>query len=158
MRVSVESVPIIIPPPKVARSQGVHVSGIIRCIATETGILKPEWAEELSLADHCGHIVEATVYHEGEADHDDSIQAGRNIDDFFERFERGIQQSCLVKKVSAGVSSRQAELGEDDQSGFFNLGCRYRQQDYFLGGFFNATEVNDGADCGYPQKAKRFFK
>lgn len=33
------------------RSPGVHVSGIIRCIATETGILKPEWAEELSLVD-----------------------------------------------------------------------------------------------------------
>ena len=49
MKVSVEQVPLFIPPPKVARSVGVHVSGIIRCIATETGILKPEWAEELSL-------------------------------------------------------------------------------------------------------------
>lgn len=28
-----------------------HQSSIIRCIATETGILKPEWCEELSLAD-----------------------------------------------------------------------------------------------------------
>src|SRR3990167_1658072 len=34
------------------RAQGVHLSAIIRCIATESGILKPEWAEELSLADH----------------------------------------------------------------------------------------------------------
>jgi hypothetical protein len=27
------------------------MSGIIRCIATETGILKPEWADEISLTD-----------------------------------------------------------------------------------------------------------
>lgn len=33
------------------RSEGVHVSNVIRCIATETGVLKPEWAEELSLVD-----------------------------------------------------------------------------------------------------------
>lgn len=33
------------------RSIGVHVSAIIRCIATEAGILKAEWAEELSLVD-----------------------------------------------------------------------------------------------------------
>lgn len=43
--------PIYIPPPKVPRSAGVHVSSIIRCIATEAKILKPEWAEELSLVD-----------------------------------------------------------------------------------------------------------
>lgn len=49
MKVSVETISLIIPPPKQARSQGVHVSNIIRCIATETGILKPEWCEELSL-------------------------------------------------------------------------------------------------------------
>lgn len=33
------------------RSTGVHVSGIIRAIATETGILQKEQAEELSLVD-----------------------------------------------------------------------------------------------------------
>lgn len=33
------------------RTVGLHVSGIIRCIATETGFLKPEWVEELSLVD-----------------------------------------------------------------------------------------------------------
>jgi hypothetical protein len=38
-------------PPSVGRSKGVHNSAIIRCIATEQGILKPEWAEELSLVD-----------------------------------------------------------------------------------------------------------
>ena len=37
--------------PDAERSPGVHISNIIRCIATETGILKPEWAEELSLSD-----------------------------------------------------------------------------------------------------------
>lgn len=40
-----------LPESKAPRSDGVHVSGIIRCIATETGILKPEWAEDLSLTD-----------------------------------------------------------------------------------------------------------
>lgn len=40
-----------LPDSKYPRSQGVHVSAIIRCIATESGILKPEWAEELSLVD-----------------------------------------------------------------------------------------------------------
>lgn len=33
------------------RSEGVHLSGIIRCIAMETGILTQEQAEELSLVD-----------------------------------------------------------------------------------------------------------
>lgn len=33
------------------RSAGIHVSGLIRCIATQQGILKPEWAEDLSLTD-----------------------------------------------------------------------------------------------------------
>jgi hypothetical protein len=49
MKVSVEDTQIVIPQPKQARSAGVHVSNIIRCIATETGILKPEWCEELAL-------------------------------------------------------------------------------------------------------------
>lgn len=40
-----------LPESRVPRSAGIHVSSIIRCIATETGILKPEWAEELSLVD-----------------------------------------------------------------------------------------------------------
>ena len=40
-----------LPEPLTPRSKGIHVSGIIRAIATEAGILKPEWAEELSLVD-----------------------------------------------------------------------------------------------------------
>lgn len=43
--------PLWLPEPLVPRSVGVHLSSIIRCIATETGILRPEWAEELSLVD-----------------------------------------------------------------------------------------------------------
>ena len=42
---------LILPVSLTPRSQGVHQSAIIRCIATESGILKPEWAEELTLAD-----------------------------------------------------------------------------------------------------------
>ncbi len=38
-------------PSSQGRGVGVHASAIIRCIATEAGILKPEWAEELSLVD-----------------------------------------------------------------------------------------------------------
>lgn len=38
-----------LPPSRTARGEGIHVSSIIRCIATETGILKPEWCEELDL-------------------------------------------------------------------------------------------------------------
>lgn len=40
-----------LPDTSAGRSKGVHVSSIIRCIATEIGILKPEEAEELSLVD-----------------------------------------------------------------------------------------------------------
>ncbi len=43
--------PLFLPPSKTPRSAGIHVSGIIRAIAIETGILKPEMAEELSLVD-----------------------------------------------------------------------------------------------------------
>lgn len=42
--------PLVMPPGDV-RSPGVHASSIIRCIAVEQGILKPEWCEELSLSD-----------------------------------------------------------------------------------------------------------
>jgi hypothetical protein len=51
MIVTPEPVELFLPPPRQVRSKGVHVSSIIRCIATEAGILKPEWVEELSLAD-----------------------------------------------------------------------------------------------------------
>jgi len=51
MTVKEISIPLTLPPPKVARSKGVHLSAIIRCIAIEMGILKPEWIEESSLAD-----------------------------------------------------------------------------------------------------------
>jgi hypothetical protein len=42
---------LTLPDSPIFRSKGVHVSGIIRCIATEMGILKQEWVEELSLVD-----------------------------------------------------------------------------------------------------------
>jgi hypothetical protein len=38
-----------LPPPKTMRGEGVHVSGIIRCIALETGILTAGIADELDL-------------------------------------------------------------------------------------------------------------
>ncbi len=40
-----------LPVSKIPRSVGIHVSAIIRAIAGETGILKPEWVEDLSLTD-----------------------------------------------------------------------------------------------------------
>ena len=48
-----EEVPVnlVLPESKTPRSKGIHVSAIIRSLATETGILKPEWAEDLSLTD-----------------------------------------------------------------------------------------------------------
>ena len=48
-----EEVPVnlVLPESKTPRSKGIHVSAIIRALATETGILKPEWAEDLSLTD-----------------------------------------------------------------------------------------------------------
>lgn len=51
MRVTEIPFEIFLPSSKMPRSPGVHVSGIIRCMATESGILKNEWAEELSLLD-----------------------------------------------------------------------------------------------------------
>lgn len=51
MNLIVEPVNLVIPPPLQARSAGVHVSSIIRCIAAETGVLKPEWVEELELVE-----------------------------------------------------------------------------------------------------------
>lgn len=49
MVVLVSPSPLKIPPSRTPRAEGVHVSGIIRCIAMETGILKNEWCEELDL-------------------------------------------------------------------------------------------------------------
>lgn len=51
MLVTPHRVALTLPPSLHPRSEGVHLSGIIRCIATDAGILKPEWAEELSLVD-----------------------------------------------------------------------------------------------------------
>lgn len=51
MLVTPHKVDLVIPPSLYPRSDGVHLSGIIRCIATDAGILKPEWAEELTLVD-----------------------------------------------------------------------------------------------------------
>lgn len=49
----VEQIPadLNLPSSKHIRSEGVHVSSVIRCIATESGILKPEYAEALSLVE-----------------------------------------------------------------------------------------------------------
>lgn len=50
---TIEELPVslTLPPPANPRGQGVHVSNIIRCIATEMGILRKEWAEEVQLTD-----------------------------------------------------------------------------------------------------------
>lgn len=48
----VELVPTIIPAPKgPPRSEGVHVSRIIRAIAVENGVLDPKWVDDLSLVE-----------------------------------------------------------------------------------------------------------
>lgn len=46
-----ETVNLTLPPSRVPRSEGIHVSALIRGLAMEAGILKPEWAEEVSLVD-----------------------------------------------------------------------------------------------------------
>jgi len=51
MIVTSEIVQLKLPESRTIRSMGVHQSAIIRCVATEYGLLKPEWAEELSLVD-----------------------------------------------------------------------------------------------------------
>lgn len=40
-----------LPPSPVPRSQGVHISGIIRCIAVEMGVLKADTVDDARLAD-----------------------------------------------------------------------------------------------------------
>lgn len=50
-RVVTDQYPLFLPEPLSPRTDGIHVSSIIRCIATETGILSPKFAEELSLSD-----------------------------------------------------------------------------------------------------------
>lgn len=42
---------VTLPDPVHARSDGVHVSGVIKCIAIETGVLDAKWTEDLSLVD-----------------------------------------------------------------------------------------------------------
>lgn len=51
MKVTCHKVDLKLPRSKHERSVGVHLSGIIRCVAQETGILKRELLEELSLID-----------------------------------------------------------------------------------------------------------
>ena len=51
MRYKEVTVDLFLPEPRVPRAKGTHVSGIIRAIALETGILKPEWAEDKSMSD-----------------------------------------------------------------------------------------------------------
>jgi hypothetical protein len=46
-----DTVPMFLPPPETPRSVGLHASALIRCIATEAGILSPDGADELSLSD-----------------------------------------------------------------------------------------------------------
>lgn len=43
--------PLTLPPPKVPRSDGIHVSNIIRSLAAEVGFLDRKWVEDLSLTD-----------------------------------------------------------------------------------------------------------
>ncbi len=43
--------PLPTPLQRAPRTPGVHVSGLIRGIAVEAGILRPEWVEELSLVE-----------------------------------------------------------------------------------------------------------
>lgn len=50
-RLVTKDFPLFLPAPKTPRSPGVHVSSIIRCVATEMGILKTEEADDLSLSD-----------------------------------------------------------------------------------------------------------
>lgn len=40
-----------LPPPRMARSEGIHVSNIIRSIALKVGFLDKKWADDLSLTD-----------------------------------------------------------------------------------------------------------
>lgn len=49
MIVTIEPSTLTIPQSKTPRADGIHVSSIIRAIATESGILKPEWCEEIDL-------------------------------------------------------------------------------------------------------------
>lgn len=51
MIVQEQPAPLFLPPSRTPRGQGVHLSSIIRCIATEAGILKPDIAEEVFLVD-----------------------------------------------------------------------------------------------------------
>ncbi len=51
MQVIEVPVSIYLPPPKTPRSEGIHVSNIIRCIAMESGLLKRELMEEIELVD-----------------------------------------------------------------------------------------------------------
>jgi hypothetical protein len=51
MKIREIEVQLSLPGSKVPRSEGIHVSSIIRCIATELGILKGNIAEDLSLTD-----------------------------------------------------------------------------------------------------------
>lgn len=51
MIVTAIDIQLTLPPPKTPRSEGVHLSSIIRCIAIENGILSKTAAEELSLVD-----------------------------------------------------------------------------------------------------------
>lgn len=51
MRAELIPTTLILPPGDAPRSEGVHLSGVTRCIAGEAGILKPEYCEDLSLVD-----------------------------------------------------------------------------------------------------------
>jgi hypothetical protein len=51
MKTTLKEVTLVLPSPSIPRSPGTHVSGIIRAIAMQTGILKAEGVDEPSMAD-----------------------------------------------------------------------------------------------------------
>lgn len=54
MRITSTAVDLALPLGRAPRSHGVHLSRIIRGIALETGVLKPEWADDLGLIEMPG--------------------------------------------------------------------------------------------------------
>lgn len=51
MKIIETQVRLFLPPPRTPRTPGIHVSGVIRAIAIEAGILPQEWTDDLSLCD-----------------------------------------------------------------------------------------------------------
>jgi hypothetical protein len=51
MTITEITTPLELPPPRTPRSEGVHVSGLIRSIAVKVGFLDAKWCDDLSLTD-----------------------------------------------------------------------------------------------------------